>query len=236
MRILAVDTSTMAGGVALLDSTHVLCDLRVVVQTSHTPRLLALIHHALSIASVPLETIDLLAASRGPGSFTGLRIGIATLMGLGHALQRPVLGVDTLEAVAMKVPFARYPVCAVLDARKGEVYGACFRITEHGLLRLTPNLVEPPEAFCAHITEPMILIGTGVEVYREVWQSRLGDRAVWAPPWVSMPCSVEVGALALAQVQQGPGGGAPPLTPTYVRLSDAEINWSSGQGLDHPER
>ena len=145
MRILAVDTSTMAGGVALLEVNHVVCDLRLVVQTSHGPRLLPLIHHALSIAAVSLASIDLFAVSKGPGSFTGLRIGIATLMGLGYALKRPVNGIDTLEAIAMKVPFARYPVCPLLDARKGEVFGALFRMTGHGLVRLTPNVVMSPE-------------------------------------------------------------------------------------------
>ena len=86
MRILAVDTSTLAGGVALMESGRVLCDLRVDVPASHAPRLLTLIHQALRLTSVPLNSIDLFAASQGPGSFTGLRIGIATLMGLGHAV------------------------------------------------------------------------------------------------------------------------------------------------------
>ncbi len=222
----------MAGGVALLEVNHVVCDLRLAVQTSHAPRLLPLIHQALSIASVPLASIDLLAVSRGPGSFTGLRIGIATLMGLGYALKRPVLGIDTLEAIAMKVPFARYPVCPLLDARKGEVFGALFRMTAHGLVRLTPNLVMSPEAFCSHITEPTILLGTGVEAYRDRLQTRLGDLAVWAPAWLGMPCSVEVGALALAQANQGHSSPTSPLEPIYLRPSEAEINWSRRRVAD----
>lgn len=219
----------MAGGVALLELNHVLCDLRVSVRTSHAPRLLPLIHQALSVASIPLESIDLLAVSRGPGSFTGLRIGMATLLGLGHALKRPVLGVDTLEAVAMKLPLVPYPVCPLLDARKGEVYGALFRPTVHGLQRLTPNLVLPPEAFCAQITEPTVLLGTGVEVYRHIWQVRLGELAVWAPAWVEMPCSVEVGVLAFAQATQPQGNLTSTLEPTYIRPSEAERNWSRRQ-------
>src|ERR671924_1400595 len=126
MRILAVDTSTMAGGVALMESSRVLCDLRVDASLSHAPRLLTLIHQALSLASIPLASIDLFAASQGPGSFTGLRIGIATLMGLGHALQRDVVGVDSLEALAMKAWWAPSQVGALLDARKDEVFGAVF--------------------------------------------------------------------------------------------------------------
>src|SRR5918999_6431167 len=99
MRILAVDTSTTAGGVALMEGNRVLCDLRLDVHTSHAPHVLSLIHQVLALASVPLESVELLAASQGPGSFTGLRIGIATLMGLSQALTRPLIGIDTLEAV-----------------------------------------------------------------------------------------------------------------------------------------
>jgi tRNA threonylcarbamoyladenosine biosynthesis protein TsaB len=233
MRILAIDTSTMAEGVALLESNRVICDLRVDVRTSHAPRLLSLIHQALSIASVPLASIDLFAASQGPGSFTGLRIGIATLMGFGQALQRSVIGIDTLEAVAMKVPLTSHPVCPLLDARKGEVFGAIFRMTADGLQRVTPNLVLSPDTFCAQITEPTILLGTGVDVYRDLWQAQLGARAIFAPPWLGLPCSVEVGALAFARATAELGAAPSALTPTYVRPSEAEINWSRRQGGDH---
>jgi tRNA threonylcarbamoyladenosine biosynthesis protein TsaB len=209
-----------------MESSRVLCDLRVDVHVSHAPRLHTLIHQALSLASVPLDSIDLFAASQGPGSFTGLRIGIATLMGLGHALQRAVVGVDTLEALAMKALWAPYQVCSLLDARKGEVFGALFRGATTGPRRLTPNLVMSPEAFCANITEPTILLGTGVDVYRGVWERHLGDLALFAPPWLSMPCSVEVGALAFTQATIGYGGPRATLTPIYVRPSEAEIDWS----------
>jgi tRNA threonylcarbamoyladenosine biosynthesis protein TsaB len=232
MRILALDTSTMAGGVALMQSGRVLCDLRIDVPVSHAPRLLTLIHRALSLASIPLKSIDLFAASQGPGSFTGLRIGLATLLGLGHALQREVVGIDTLEAVALKAWGTSYPICSLLDARKGEVFGAIFRNTATGPCRLTPNLVMPPEAFCANITEPTILLGTGVEVYRGLWQRHLGDLAIFAPPWLSMPCSVEVGALAFTQATNGHGGPRAALTPSYVRPSEAEITWSRQHAHD----
>jgi len=147
-------------------------------------------------------------------------------MGFGHALQRDVVGVDSLEALAMKAWWAPFQVGALLDARKGEVFGALFRATASGPRRLTPNLVMPPEAFCANITEPTLLLGTGVDVYRDVWKRHLGNLAIFAPPWLSMPCSVEVGALAFNQVTIGHGGPRAALNPIYVRPSEAEINWS----------
>jgi tRNA threonylcarbamoyladenosine biosynthesis protein TsaB len=226
MRILAVDTSTLAGGVALMESGRVLCDLRVDMPASHAPRLLTLIHQALSLTSTSLDSIDLFAASQGPGSFTGLRIGIATLIGLGYALQRDVVGVDSLEALAMKACWTSYQIGALLDARKDEVFGALFHGTAAGPRRVTPNLVMSPEAFCAKITEPTLLLGTGVDVYRGVWDRYLGDLAIFAPPWLGMPCNVEVGALAFKQATIGHGGPKAALSPIYVRPSEAEINWS----------
>ena len=209
-----------------MESNRVLCDLRVDVPTSHAPRILTLIHQALNLAAISLDSIDLFAASQGPGSFTGLRIGIATLMGLGHALQRDVIGIDTLEALAMKAWWAPCQIGALLDARKGEVFGALFRGTASGPRRLTPNLVMSPEAFCAKIIAPTVLLGTGVDVYRGVWESHLGELAIFAPPWLSMPCNVEVGALAFTHATTGHGGPRAALTPIYVRPSEAEINWS----------
>jgi tRNA threonylcarbamoyladenosine biosynthesis protein TsaB len=226
MRILAVDTSTTAGGVTFMQSCRVLCDLRLDVPLSYTPRLLTLIHRVLALASVPLDSIDLFAVSQGPGSFTGLRIGAATLLGLGHALQRDVVGIDTLEALAMKAWWAPYPVAALLDARKGEVFGAIFRGSATGPRRLTPNMVMSPEAFCANIIEPTLLLGTGVDAYRSVWEESLGDLAIFPPSWFGMPCSVEVGALAFTQATIGHGGPRAAFTPVYVRPSEAEINWS----------
>jgi len=215
-----------------MQSHRVLCDLRLEVSLSHAPHLLTLIHQVLVLTSTPLDSIDLFAVSQGPGSFTGLRIGAATLLGLGQALQRDVVGIDTLEALAMKVCWVPYPVAALLDARKGEVFGAIFRGSSTGPRRLTPNQVISPAAFCANITEPTILLGTGVDAYRSVWEESLGDLAIFPPPWLGMPCSVEVGALAFTQATIGHGGARAAFTPVYVRPSEAEINWSRRQTHD----
>jgi tRNA threonylcarbamoyladenosine biosynthesis protein TsaB len=118
---------------------------------------------------------------------------------------------------------------ALIDARKGEVFGALFRVTESGPCRLTPNLVMSPEAFCATIRTPTLLLGTGVAVYRGVWEQHLGNLAIFAPPWLSMPCSVEVAALAFQRAISGRGGPQAALSPIYVRPSEAEINWARRQ-------
>ena len=131
---------------------------------------------------------------------------LATLMGLGHALaarrgrhRYPRSPGD--ESLVVSHPGR----CATGCSQRGSVRR---RVSRHGRgpQRLTPNLVMPPEAFCANITEPTVLLGTGVEVYRGVWEETLGNLAIFPPPWLGMPCSVEVGALALTQAIIGHGG------------------------------
>jgi tRNA threonylcarbamoyladenosine biosynthesis protein TsaB len=137
-----------------------------------------------------------------------------------------VVGIDSLEALAMKAWSSPFQIGALLDARKGEVFGALFRTTDSVPCRVTPNLVMSPEAFCAKITMPTLLLGTGVELYRGVWERHLGSLAIFAPPWLNMPCSVEVAALAYNRAISGRGGPKAALSPIYVRPSEAEINWA----------
>jgi hypothetical protein len=99
---------------------------------------------------------------------------------------------------------------------------------------LTPNLVMSPEAFCAKIIAPTILVGTGVDVYRGIWETHLGELAIFPPPWLGMPCSVEVAALASAHTAAGHGGPQSRLVPSYVRPSEAEVNWSHRHAGDQP--
>src|SRR6266851_56323 len=124
MRVLAVDTSTMAGGVALLEDERVVGESLLDVRTTHSERLMLAVDRALADARWTAESLDGLAVAIGPGSFTGLRIGLAAVKGLALALDRPIAAIPTLDAMASGLPWAARPVCPVIVARKGEVY-AC---------------------------------------------------------------------------------------------------------------
>ena len=127
MRVLAVDTSTMAGGVALVDGERVIGESLLDVRTTHSERLMLAVDRVLGDAGWAPRTLDGLAVAIGPGSFTGLRIGVAAVKGLALALKCPVAAVPTLDAMAAQLPWASRPVCAILAARRDEVYASLYR-------------------------------------------------------------------------------------------------------------
>lgn len=137
MRILAIETSTLLGGVAVTDdSSGLIAEVRLNVKLTHSERLMTEIDHVMKRSGLQVSDIDAFAVSIGPGSFTGLRIGVSTVKGFSYATGRPIVSVPTLEAFAWNFPFSRYPVCTLLDARKKEVYAALFRWGDGGFTRL----------------------------------------------------------------------------------------------------
>ena len=122
MLVLGIETSSRHGGVAIIGEDRVLCEAVLSVEVTHSERLLPAVDRALDEARITLEGLGGIAVSIGPGSFTGLRIGLSTAKGLAYATGLPLVGVPTLEAMAWTLPAARWQVCPVLDARKQEVY------------------------------------------------------------------------------------------------------------------
>ena len=128
MRVLGIDTSSLLGGVAILDNETLLAESRLNVAVAHSERLMGEMDRMLRHSDLTVKDIDVFAVAVGPGSFTGLRVGLSTVKGLVYATGRPMVAVPTLEALAWNVPFCRYQVCPLLDARKGEVYAGLFKV------------------------------------------------------------------------------------------------------------
>jgi len=137
MKIMAIETSTMLGGVAITDDlSGLIAEIRFNVKSTHSERLMTGIDHILKQAGLKLADIDVFAIASGPGSFTGLRIGLSTVKGFSYATGKPIVSVPTLEALAWNFPYCRYPVCTMLDARKKEVYAALFKWDDKGFTRI----------------------------------------------------------------------------------------------------
>ena len=223
MLVLGVETSTMQGGVALVGADRLVSEYLLNVEATHSERLLPAIDRMLCDAGVGLDALSGIAVSIGPGSFTGLRIGLSTVKGLAYATGLPVVGVPTLEALAWTTPFAAVQICPVLDARKHEVYAALFRYEGGVLVRLMEDAALAPEALCSRIRKPTLFLGDGLPVYGEFFRRLLGARML-VPPHASRgarpACVAELGRHRLAR---GERDSVESLVPRYLRPSEAEL-------------
>ena len=227
MRLLAVETSTLTGAVALLEAGVVVAESRVSVAVTHGERLMAAIDGVLRAARWDLADVQAFAVALGPGSFTGLRIGLSTVKGLAFATGKPMVGVPTLDALAWRLPYCAYPVCPVLDARKNEVYAALYR-TLDGRLELlgAPRAVAPTtlaEEIRATVDGPVVFVGDGVGPFTRVLSEILGTRACLAPADLRLPSAVTVGELGGWALDRGETADPASLVPLYLRPSEAEL-------------
>jgi len=223
MLVLGVETSTMQGGAALVGEDGLRSEYTLNVEATHSERLLPTIERMLRDAGIGLDALAGLAVSIGPGSFTGLRIGLSTIKGLAYATGLPVVGVPTLEALACTVPFAREQICPVLDARKQEVYAALFRCEQGQLVQIMEDAAMSPEALCAKIRRPTIFLGDGLAVYGEVFQKHLADHMLVSPPPNRGARPAWVAEIGRRRLLRGERDAVDALVPRYLRPSEAEF-------------
>ena len=227
MKILALETATLAGGAALLDGGQVVGQSLLNIELTHSERLMAMVDRLLQDCGWEVDDLQGLAVSIGPGSFTGLRVGVATAKGLALALGVPVAAVPTLDAMAATLPFVEAPVCPLLDARKGEVYLSRYRWTGEGMKREWDYLALSPEAAAERLAPPVIVLGDGVPACRP-FLDRWGSGVRIASPAHSLPSPAVVGELGHALLESGQTVVAEALVPLYLRPSEAELRRAHG--------
>lgn len=219
MKVLAVDTAAGGCAAALLDGRDRVVEAAGGAADGPVRRLLPLIDDVLARAGLKLAQVDLLAVTRGPGSFTGLRVGMATIQGVALATGIPVVAVSTLEALALQAD-AEGEVAPMIDARRGEVYSAVYRAADGRLTALAPEAALAPRAAAGRIEGACLLIGSGVPIYQKELTALLGERAVLAPPELHALRAASVGRLALRR--SGEAVPAEELIPRYLRDADAK--------------
>jgi len=227
--ILALENSTMCGSIALVAEGLCLAENSLTTSTTHSQRLLASIHHLMAEGGVSWERLDAIAISTGPGSFTGLRIGLATAKGLAMATGKPLIGVSSLDTLACQLPWTAQTICPVIDARKHEVYTAFYRCDHSGYpKRESAYVAIAPESLALMIRDDVIFVGDGSTLYQEVFTEVLGKRAHFACPELFFVRAAALGHCAMNRWRQGQFLDPANATPDYIRPSEAEINFPSG--------
>lgn len=221
MKILAFDTAATSCSVALMAGGELLAEATSFEKGTHARRLLPMIDALLKRESVALAAIDGFATTVGPGSFTGLRIGISTLKGLAAATGKPVAGLSTLEALAHQCTAEAENVCPLLDARKSEVYYCLYRRTASGLEAMTEERNAPPSVAVGEVGSVCAFIGDGALLYRDRIEQSLGRKAIFAPREQNAIRASTVAFLANRRFQSGEAADPFRLTPHYIRASDA---------------
>lgn len=225
MRVLAIDTSTMLGGVAIMDDlSGLIVEVRLNVKSTYSERLMTTIDYALTKSGYKLSDIDFFAVATGPGSFTGLRIGLSTIKGFAYTTGKPIVSVPTLEALAYHFPFCQYPVCTMLDARKKEVYAALFKWEGEGFLRLMGEDSIRIDRFLDRIlNEKAVFTGDGALLYRDNILNILGEKAIFAPLDKMVPSPAHVASIGIKKAMNGEFSESISLIPLYIRRSEAEL-------------
>jgi tRNA threonylcarbamoyladenosine biosynthesis protein TsaB len=228
VRVLALDSSSESGSIALSkggpDGVRLVAELTVGHVGKHSKWLMESIEGLVKSVKWSPVDIDLLALGLGPGSFTGLRIGVSIVKGLSWAMKRPVVGVSTLKALSMNVRYSDITVCPLLDARKGEVYTALYRRRGGGMEALMPDCALKPEELIERVLEkgtgPVVFLGDGLRPYGEKIKENIKD-ATLAPEFLWHVRGSNIAELALRAegVEIEPSN----LAPVYLRKSEAEL-------------
>jgi tRNA threonylcarbamoyladenosine biosynthesis protein TsaB len=232
--VLGINTSTLEGSVALVDEKRIIGEHLLGGSRSHSERLIPAIDSLLQESDLDLSSLSGIAVAIGPGSFTGLRIGLATAKGLALASSASLLGIPTLEAMARNLPFCCYPICPLISARKGEVYWALYRFDEERMRCLEEEAVSPPEGMARSIREKTVFIGDGAVEFWDRLQGMLGRKAILGPSYTRTARASVVAEMGLERLRRGECDDPGRLLPRYIRRSEAEIKWGiriEGQGV-----
>jgi len=223
MRILSVDTATKSCSVAIIDQESLLAEVTFITEQTHAKHLMEMINAATALSGVAVSDLDGYAVTQGPGSFTGMRIGISVVKGLSVASDKPIVGVSTLDVLAFQSTFSSCLICPVLDARRGEVYFSRYRMEEDILVKEIDEQVLPPGEAVDGINEECLFIGNGAELYREMIAGKLGELACFAPAFQNTIRASSVGYLSMARFEENDTDDKATFAPKYIRKSDAEL-------------
>jgi tRNA threonylcarbamoyladenosine biosynthesis protein TsaB len=234
MKILSIDTSTSAGSITLSDDDRLIGEINIDCEQTHSVRMLLGIETLLKSAGFSLSLLDAFAAICGPGSFTGLRIGLTTIKGLANCFSKPIIPITGFEAWVEKFAERQGVIVPVIDARRGEVYASVYRRSAGQLERLSAGVVERAGPYFADLSYPeACFVGWGASQYQTLILSH--NRPGWCvqldDPFLGRPMC----RLAWRKAKSGELVSATELQAYYLRKSDAELNWKESEHSTTPD-
>ena len=229
MKILALDSSGLVASVAVLEDENCIAEYTINYKKTHSQTLLPMLDEVSKMIELDLNAIDAIAVAAGPGSFTGLRIGSATAKGLGQALNKPLIGIPTVDGLAYNLYGTDKVVCPLMDARRNQTYTGLYEFVKkegnYELQVLTKQCAVALEEIIDKINElgrEVIFLGDGVPVFKTQLEEKVKVPFSFAPASCNRQRAAALGVLALTYAQEGKMETAASHMPDYLRLSQAE--------------
>lgn len=238
MKILALDSSGLVASVALVEDDILVAEYTMNYKKTHSQTLLPMLDEIKKAVNLDLESIDAIAVAAGPGSFTGLRIGSATAKGLGLALQKPLIGVPTVEALAYNLYGTDRDtvICPMMDARRKQVYTGIYTFEDHQLKTIQDQDALPMDELLEKVNalgKNVIFLGDGVPVFKELIQGKCQVSYSFAPAHLNRQRAGAVAALGAVYFARGKTETAAEHQPDYLRVSQAERERAERLAKEH---
>jgi len=226
--ILGIDTSTKFCNLGLIEDEDILIEYTINgLKKKHSSILVPAIKDLLETINLKMEEINGIAVSIGPGSFTGLRIGLCVAKGLCYASSLPLLGIHALDAMAFPLKEIPYLICPVLESKKDEIYDVVFRGGD-SLYRIMDYKCEDIQSLLDRLSplkKKIIFLGDGIKKYRDIIKEKIGKDALFIDSQINLSMAANVAFLGLNKLKKGEEDDISILTPFYLRKSEAEIVW-----------
>ena len=225
MRILAIDSSSMVATVAVTTDGILNAEYTINHKRTHSQTLLPMIDEICKTIELDMDSIDAIAISGGPGSYTGLRIGSATAKGFGLALNKPIINVPTMDALAYNMFSSKYIICPMMDARRGQVYTGIYRFDGTEMITIKEQCIIMIDELIYELDKigmPVMFLGDGVDTQKETIEMKMGSEHYYAPASMNRQKASALASLAEIYYKDGKYENAGDHKPEYLRLSQAE--------------
>ena len=235
MYVLGIDTSSIVATIALLSEKKLHAEYIVNNKKTHSEKMMEVLHKVLVDSGVNMEEIDVIAVSKGPGSFTGIRIGMAAAQGMAHALDKPILGINALDGLAYNMMGSKSLLCPVINAQRNEVYTSLYRWDDKSLNRLWEYRLLKVDKLLedlGKLNTPVTLLGDGMPLFEKHLDNKqpLFENISFSHPAFSMPRGSSIAGKALWEYTQGKIENCFSVEPFYIRKSNAEEKWEERHG------